>query len=134
MELDRNRLVKFLNMTDSQHDAEVLIAIRKSNELLRLHQVKWIDLLGPRSRAPLTPPGSRAREFNEQHVRNEFSKHVQGRQGGSGWFRLIVCLVVLGLVGVAWLMFGVGIFDSLRMDIIDMFDPIRKDLQLMLRG
>ncbi len=45
MALDRDRLIKLLNMTASQHDAEVLVAIRKSNALLRRNQTTWSDLL-----------------------------------------------------------------------------------------
>ena len=46
MELDRDRLVKLLNLTDSQHDAEALAAIRKSNQLLKFYGVTWHALLG----------------------------------------------------------------------------------------
>jgi hypothetical protein len=43
--MDRSRLVKLLNMTDSQHDAEALSAIRKSNDLLRRSKTSWAELL-----------------------------------------------------------------------------------------
>jgi hypothetical protein len=36
-------LIKLLNMTASQHDAEVLVAIRKSNALLRRNQTTWSE-------------------------------------------------------------------------------------------
>jgi hypothetical protein len=44
--LDRYRLIKLLNMTTSQHDAEVLVAIRKSNALLRQSRATWSEVLG----------------------------------------------------------------------------------------
>jgi hypothetical protein len=43
--LDWDRLEKLLNMTASQHDAEVLTAIRMSNNLLKQQRVKWADVL-----------------------------------------------------------------------------------------
>jgi|HubBroStandDraft_6_1064221.scaffolds.fasta_scaffold240194_1 hypothetical protein len=43
--VDRSRLVKLLNMTDSQHDAEALSAIRRSNDLLRRSNTSWAELL-----------------------------------------------------------------------------------------
>ena len=46
MELDKVRLAKLLSMTGSHHDGEVLTAIRKSNELLKLHRTNWSDVLG----------------------------------------------------------------------------------------
>jgi hypothetical protein len=46
LEVDKDRLVKLLNMTESQHDGEALAAIRKSNDLLRLSRASWSDVLG----------------------------------------------------------------------------------------
>jgi hypothetical protein len=46
LEVDKDRLVKLLNMTESQHDGEALAAIRKSNDLLRLYRASWSDVLG----------------------------------------------------------------------------------------
>src|SRR5216683_3347611 len=43
--VDRERLVKLLNMTESQHDAEALTAIRRSNDLLRRSMTSWAELL-----------------------------------------------------------------------------------------
>lgn len=44
--VDKARLIKLLNMTASQHDAEVLVAIRKSNALLRRNGTTWTEVLG----------------------------------------------------------------------------------------
>lgn len=54
--LDRDRLIKLLNMTASQHDAEVLVAIRKSNALLRRNQTTWSEILGAAGPASLADP------------------------------------------------------------------------------
>jgi len=43
--VDRDRLIKLLNMTGSSHDSEALSAIRLSNELLRQTETTWADLL-----------------------------------------------------------------------------------------
>ncbi len=56
MPLDKDRLIKLLNMTMSQHDAEALSAIRKSNELLVLNHTSWSDLLSEPS-SPGVRPG-----------------------------------------------------------------------------
>ena len=46
MDFDRERLIRLLGMTDSDQDAEALVAIRKSNEMLRAHGKSWADVLG----------------------------------------------------------------------------------------
>ena len=46
MDLDRQRLVRLLRMTESDQDAEVLTAIRKSNAMLRAHDKTWADVVG----------------------------------------------------------------------------------------
>lgn len=55
MPLDKDRLIKLLNMTMSQHDGEALSAIRKSNELLLLNQTSWSDLFGGPSSPGMRP-------------------------------------------------------------------------------
>jgi hypothetical protein len=55
MRLDREQLIKLLNLTGSEYDAEALSAIRRSNVLLRRHRTTWAELLAP-SREPLQTP------------------------------------------------------------------------------
>ena len=61
VDLDRERLVRLLGMTDSDQDAEALVAIRKSNELLRAHGTSWAEVIGnapaPESFRPYEPEG-----------------------------------------------------------------------------
>src|SRR5580704_11590946 len=45
MTLDRERLIKLLNLTESEYDAEALNAIRSSNAFLRKHRTTWAALL-----------------------------------------------------------------------------------------
>jgi hypothetical protein len=62
LEVDKDRLVKLLNMTDSRHDGEALAAIRKSNDLLRLSRASWSDVLGlspPPAEQPKQPDAAR---------------------------------------------------------------------------
>jgi len=60
--VDRDRLIKLLNMTQSVHDGESLSAIRASNALMRQSNLTWTDLIAvapapkPVSEAPPTPP------------------------------------------------------------------------------
>lgn len=56
VDLDRERLIRLLGMTDSDQDAEALVAIRKSNELLRAHGKTWADVLaGAPAQEPFRP-------------------------------------------------------------------------------
>jgi hypothetical protein len=43
--IDKERLIRLLRMTESDRDAEALIAIRKSNELLRASKMSWSDVI-----------------------------------------------------------------------------------------
>ena len=45
MTLNRDQLIKLLNLTGSEYDAEALNAIRRANALLRKHRATWADLL-----------------------------------------------------------------------------------------
>ena len=59
MTLDRGHLVKLLNMTSSEYDAEALNAIRQADALLRKHGMTWVDLLTlPRESARAPQPES----------------------------------------------------------------------------
>ncbi len=55
MDLDRERLVRLLRMTESDQDAEVLTAIRKSNAMLRAHDKTWADVVGAPAQAERGP-------------------------------------------------------------------------------
>jgi hypothetical protein len=62
VELDKDRLAKLLNLTESEHDGEALSAIRKANELLRLHRMDWpaaLGLLPPETEEPVRPEAPR---------------------------------------------------------------------------
>ena len=43
--IDRERLIRLLRMTESDRDAEALIAIRKTNEMLRANGASWSDVI-----------------------------------------------------------------------------------------
>lgn len=74
MALDRELLVKLLNMTDSSHDGEALAAIRRSNVLLKQGKTTWRELLAAEATAKADadgqgdvaawagPPGERAKD------------------------------------------------------------------------
>jgi hypothetical protein len=51
MALNRDQLIKLLNLTGSEYDAEALNAIRRANALLRQHRATWTDLLALPGRA-----------------------------------------------------------------------------------
>jgi Protein of unknown function (DUF2786) len=71
LDLDKDRLAKLLNLTESDQDGEALAAIRKANELLRQHETSWSAALGiveplqepeaaPEAERPIYTPGARA--------------------------------------------------------------------------
>jgi hypothetical protein len=68
--LDWDRLEKLLNMTASQHDAEVLTAIRMSNNLLKQQRVKWADVLAkPKPIEPKTHAEAKPEyNYNPRHT------------------------------------------------------------------
>lgn len=56
MTIDKERLIKLLSLTESDQDAEVLAAIRKSNEMLRASRTSWSDVIASPSMAPFYSP------------------------------------------------------------------------------
>ena len=52
--IDRERLIRLLRMTESDRDAEALIAIRQTNAMLKKNGMSWSDVidLPPPSEAP----------------------------------------------------------------------------------
>jgi hypothetical protein len=65
MPLDRDQLIKLLNLTRSEYDAEALNAIRRANALLRKHQATWADLLA------LPQESSKARQPKPTQARQQ---------------------------------------------------------------
>ena len=45
MTIDRERLIRLLRMTESDRDAEALIAIRKTNAMLKANGASWSDVI-----------------------------------------------------------------------------------------
>ena len=64
MTIDRERLIRLLRMTESDRDAEALIAIRKTNELLRAHGKSWPDIIDLPEPVLPEPPGMRSTDWS----------------------------------------------------------------------
>jgi len=60
--IDRERLIRLLRVTESDKDAEVLVAIRKANALLRANGTDWADIV-------VRPKPEAAMPLREQTVR-----------------------------------------------------------------
>jgi hypothetical protein len=73
MTLNRDQLIKLLNLTGSEYDAEALNAIRRANALLRQHRATWADLLAP----PQEPAKGRQPEPTQ-------AQHQRPRPGPTG--------------------------------------------------
>lgn len=55
MLLDRQRLIKLMNMTTSSNDGEALAAIRKANALLKVNGMNWSEFISGIKQQPLRP-------------------------------------------------------------------------------
>ncbi|MEA2916250.1 MAG: hypothetical protein QOJ15_8331 [Bradyrhizobium sp.] len=72
MTLNRAQLIKLLNLTGSEYDAEALNAIRRSNALLRKHRTTWADLLAlPQEPAQARQPRPRPRPRGSDAFRDK---------------------------------------------------------------
>lgn len=83
MTIDRERLIRLLRMTESDRDAEALIAIRKSNEMLRANGMSWSDLIDsppqpepypvhPTDWSPVSRAGYERSDGIRRSIRREF--------------------------------------------------------------
>ena len=81
--IDRERLIRLLRMTESDRDAEALIAIRKSNEMLRANGMSWSDVIDlpapvqsyeayPTDWSPVSRAGYERSDGIRRSVRREF--------------------------------------------------------------
>lgn len=84
-DFNRERLVKILGMTGSEHDGEALAALRKAQQIMAEGKVTWAELLSPpAAQSRWTPPRQdhwqeqerqrreqEWREFEEQAARKE---------------------------------------------------------------
>ncbi|CAN5853301.1 hypothetical protein BH11PSE3_BH11PSE3_22920 [soil metagenome] len=68
MTIDRERLIRLLRMTESDSEAEVLVAVRKTNQLLRANDVDWSDVILP-APAPAPAPAAQAQAYAEAQAR-----------------------------------------------------------------
>lgn len=67
--IDKERLIRLLRMTESDRDAEALVAIRKSNELLRAHRKSWSDVIDLPEPAVQDPPRPGPAEWRSDRIR-----------------------------------------------------------------
>ena len=82
MTIDRERLIRLLRMTESDRDAEALIAIRKSNQMLKQNGMSWSDVIDlPQSaeapfastdRSPVSLAGYERSDGIRRSIRREF--------------------------------------------------------------
>jgi hypothetical protein len=80
MTLDRDQLVKLLNLTSSKYDAEALNAIRHADALLRKHRATWADLLAlPQESAKTPQPESAQAQQQQPRPRPESSATFRTR-------------------------------------------------------
>lgn len=76
-DIDREKLVKFLRMTESDQDGEALNAIRMANRMVKAARLTWGDVLRTTATAPSpsaygspdyrTPPSKRGKAYGAAH-------------------------------------------------------------------
>jgi hypothetical protein len=113
MPLDRDQLIKLLNLTRSEYDAEALNAIRRANALLRKHRATWTDLfaLPQESAKARQPEPTQARQqkprgsdaFKEKHGYRATNSTTQVQFSRIGWLPPSLTFLFFPSVVYVWL-------------------------------
>jgi hypothetical protein len=130
--LDKDRLVKFLNLTDSQHDAEALLAIRKSNELLHNDGVKWIDVVESTTQ-PENPPEPTRWAYHDPVAETEAIRQQWLQRNSRKRRAKVVAGLGLVLFVGATMIVGANASNTVRTSVRKFYDTTRADIHLMLR-
>ena len=135
MTLNRDQLIKLLNLTRSEYDAEALNAIRRANALLRKQRATWEDLLArPQESAKARQP--EPTQAQQQRPRPRGSDAFKAKHGYAtnsttqvqfsliGW--LPPCLTILFFPSVVyvWLYERVVLTRRRRLKPVAMLVPI----------
>jgi hypothetical protein len=125
MTLNRAQLIKLLNLTGSEYDAEALNAIRRSNALLRKHRTTWVDLLAL-PQEPTQARQQRAKPVWERHAQwqgyRATSATKQMQFSRIGWSSLGVLFFPVAVY--VWLYEGVVLTRRRRLRPLAMLVPI----------
>ena len=134
MPLNRDQLIKLLNLTRSEYDAEALNAIRRANALLRKHRATWTDLLAlpqesqrrdspnPRRRGSRRPRGSDA--FKAKHGYRATNSTTQVQFSRIGWLPPSLTILFFPSVVYVWLYERVVLTRRRRLKPVAMLVPI----------
>lgn len=79
--MDKERLTKLMMMTTSSNDAEVVVAVRKANQLLAQAGMTWEEFIRLRPVAPRTsspPPRTPSPAWEAPSVQREFAEFTSG--------------------------------------------------------
>jgi hypothetical protein len=82
MRLDRERLIKLLNLTGSEYDAEALSATRRSNVLLCRHRTTWRSCLHLRRTLSGAAAWTRASATADTQIEHEEPLRIKGSRSG----------------------------------------------------
>jgi hypothetical protein len=134
MPLDRDQLIKLLNLTRSEYDAEALSAIRHADALLRKHQATWADLLAlpqesskarqpqPTQARQQRPRGSDA--FKAKHGYRATNSTTQVQFGRIGWLLPSLRILFFPSLVYVWLYERVVLTRRRRLKPVAMLVPI----------
>ena len=134
MPLNRDQLIKLLNLTRSEYDAEALNAIRRANALLRKHRATWADLLAlpqesakarqpePTQARQQTPRGSDA--FKAKHEYRATNSTTQVQFSRIGWLPRSLTILFFPSVLYVWLYERVVLTKRRRLKPVAMLVPI----------
>ena len=126
MPLNRDQLIKLLNLTRSEYDAEALNAIRRANALLRKRRATWEDLLAPPQEPAKarqqTPRGSDA--FKAKHGYRATNSTTQVQFGRIGWLLPSLRILFFPSLVYVWLYERVVLTRRRRLKPVAMLVPI----------
>ena len=123
MTLNRDQLIKLLNLTRSAYDAEALNAIRRANALLRKHRATWADLLAlPQESAKARQPEST--QAQQQRPRGSDASTTQVQFSRIGSLPPSLAILFFPCVVYVWLYKRVVLTRRWRLKPVAMLVPI----------
>ena len=125
MTLNRDQLIKLLNLTRSAYDAEALNAIRRANALLRKQRATWADLLAlPQESAKARHPESTQAQQQRPRPRGSDASTTQVQFSRIGRLPPSLAILFFPCVVYVWLYKTVVLTRRWRLKPVAMLVPI----------
>ena len=83
--LDSQRLAKIMGLTDSAHDGEALVAVRKANAQIVAAGMTWDEILRPSDNLRIAVDAARLLLSENEALRNEIERLRRGARDHDDW-------------------------------------------------